>query len=109
MTLAEVSIRRPVLAVVMSAVIVLFGLVGFKFLGVREYPAVDPPVVTVTTTYPGASPDVISSQITEPIEQSISGVAGIRVMSSTSRDGQSPIRVEFVMSIGIEASDNDVS
>ncbi|HYJ10520.1 MAG TPA: efflux RND transporter permease subunit, partial [Polyangiaceae bacterium] len=108
MTLAEVSIRRPVLAVVMSAVIVLFGLVGFKFLGVREYPAVDPPVVTVTTTYPGASPDVISSQITEPIEQSISGVAGIRVMSSTSRDGQSQIRVEFDLAVPMDAAANDV-
>jgi multidrug efflux pump len=107
-TLAEVSIRRPVLAVVMSVVIVLFGLVGFKFLGVREYPAVDPPVVTVTTNYPGASPDVISSQITEPIEQSISGVAGIRVMSSTSRDGQSQIRVEFDLAVPMDAAANDV-
>ncbi len=108
MTLAEVSIRRPVLAIVMSTVIVLFGLVGFKFLGVREYPAVDPPVVTVTTSYPGASPDVISSQITEPIEQSISGVAGIRVMSSTSRDGQSQIRVEFDLAVPMDAAANDV-
>jgi multidrug efflux pump len=107
-TLAEVSIRRPVLAVVMSVVIVLFGLVGFKFLGVREYPAVDPPVVTVNTNYPGASPDVISSQITEPIEQSISGVAGIRVMSSTSRDGQSQIRVEFDLAVPMDAAANDV-
>jgi multidrug efflux pump len=107
-TLAEVSIRRPVLAVVMSVVIVLFGVVGFKFLGVREYPAVDPPVVTVTTNYPGASPDVISSQITEPIEQSISGVAGIRVISSTSRDGQSQIRVEFDLAVPMDAAANDV-
>jgi multidrug efflux pump len=107
-TLAEVSIRRPVLAIVMSVAIVLFGVVGFKFLGVREYPAVDPPVVTVTTSYPGASPDVISSQITEPIEQSISGVAGIRVMSSTSRDGQSQIRVEFDLSVPMDTAANDV-
>jgi multidrug efflux pump len=107
-TLSEVSIRRPVLAVVLSALLVLFGVVGFKFLGVREYPAVDPPVVTVTTTYPGASPDVISSQITEPIEQSISGIAGIRVMSSTSRDGQSQIKVEFDLSVDLEAAANDV-
>jgi multidrug efflux pump len=107
-TLAEVSIRRPVLAVVLSAVMVLFGIVGFTFLGVREYPAVDPPVVTVTTNYPGASPDVISSQITEALEQSISGVAGIRVMSSTSRDGQSQIRVEFDLSVPLDAAANDV-
>lgn len=108
MTLAEVSIRRPVLAVVMSLVIVLFGTVGFFFLGVREYPAVDPPVVTVTTNYPGASPDVISAQITEPLEQSISGVSGIRVMSSTSRDGQSQIRVEFDLAVPMDAAANDV-
>jgi len=107
-TLSEISIRRPVLAVVLSALLVLFGIVGFRFLGVREYPAVDPPVVTVTTTYPGASPDVISSQITEPIEQSISGIAGIRVMSSTSRDGQSQIKVEFDLSVDLEAAANDV-
>lgn len=108
MTLAEVSIRRPVLAIVLSLVIVLFGAVGFTFLGVREYPAVDPPIVTVTTNYPGASPDVISSQITEALEQSISGVAGIRVMSSTSRDGQSQIRVEFNLSVPLDTAANDV-
>ncbi|MEN9579163.1 MAG: multidrug transporter AcrB [Pseudomonadota bacterium] len=108
MTLAEVCIRRPVLATVMSVVLVLFGVVGFSFLGVREYPAVDPPVVTVTTNYPGASPEVISSQITEPLEQSISGVAGIRVMSSTSRDGQSQIRVEFELDVPMDAAANDV-
>jgi multidrug efflux pump len=108
MSLAEVSIRRPVLAVVLSIAIVVFGLVGFYFLGVREFPAVDPPVVTVTTNYGGASPEVVSAQITEPLEQSISGVAGIRVMSSTSRDGQSQIRVEFDLSVPMEAAANDV-
>ncbi|MFO7179261.1 MAG: efflux RND transporter permease subunit [Pseudomonadota bacterium] len=108
MTLSEVSIRRPVLAIVLSTLLVLFGIVAFRYLGVREYPAVDPPVVTVTTTYPGASPDVIASQITEPIEQSISGIAGIRVISSTSRDGQSQIRVEFDLSVDMEAAANDV-
>ncbi|MDX2053695.1 MAG: efflux RND transporter permease subunit [Polyangiaceae bacterium] len=108
MTLAELSIRRPVLAIVMTVAIVVFGLVGFSFLGVREYPAVDPPVVTVTTNYPGASPEVISSQITEPIEQSISGVAGIRVISSTSRDGQSSIRVEFDLGVPMDEAANDV-
>src|SRR5690606_18841491 len=107
-TLSEVSIRRPVLAIVLSTLLVLFGFVAFRYLGVREYPAVDPPVVTVTTTYPGASPDVIASQITEPIEQSIAGIAGIRVISSTSRDGQSQIRVEFDLSVDMEAAANDV-
>jgi len=108
MSLAEVSIRRPVLAVVMSVVIVVFGLVGFKFLGVREYPAVDPPVVTVTTNYGGASPEVVAAQITEPLEQSISGVAGVRVMSSTSSDGRSQIRVEFDLAVSMDAAANDV-
>ncbi|HEY8946830.1 MAG TPA: efflux RND transporter permease subunit [Polyangiaceae bacterium] len=108
MTLAEISIRRPVLAIVLSTIIVLFGVVGFTFLGVREYPAVDPPVVTVTTNYPGASPDVIASQITEALEQSISGVAGIRTMSSTSRDGQSQIRIEFDLAVPLDAAANDV-
>ncbi|AKT36951.1 efflux RND transporter permease subunit [Chondromyces crocatus] len=108
MTLAEISIRRPVLAVVLSILIVLFGLVSLTFLGVREYPAVDPPIVTVTTSYPGASPDVVDTQITEPLEQNINGVAGIRTMSSTSRDGQSQIRVEFDLSVDVEAAANDV-
>lgn len=108
MTLSEISIRRPVLAIVLSLVLVLFGAVGFTFLGVREYPAVDPPIVTVTTAYPGASPEVVSSRITEALEQSISGVAGIRVMSSTSRDGQSQIRVEFDLSVPLDTAANDV-
>ncbi|HEX2879380.1 MAG TPA: efflux RND transporter permease subunit, partial [Polyangiaceae bacterium] len=108
MTLAEISIRRPVLAIVMSTVLVLFGVVGFKFLGVREYPAIDPPNVTVTTNYPGASPDVVSTQITEPIEQSVSGIAGVRTIASTSSDGRSQIRVEFDLSVDLEAAANDV-
>ncbi len=108
MTLAETCIRRPVLATVISILLVLFGVVGFRALGVREYPALDPPVVTVTTNYPGASPDVIQSQITEPLEQNISGVAGIRVLSSTSRDGQSQIKVEFDLGSELEAAANDV-
>jgi multidrug efflux pump len=108
MTLAEVAVRKPVLATVLSLVLVIFGAVGFSFLGVREYPAVDPPVVTVTTTYAGANPDVIDSQITEPLEQALSGIPGIRTMSSTSRDGTSSIRLEFDLSVDIEAAANDV-
>jgi multidrug efflux pump len=108
MTLSEISIRRPVLSTVISLILVLFGVVGFRSLGVREYPAMDPPLVTITTTYPGASPDVIESQITEPLEQNISGVSGIRVMSSTSRDGQSQIKVEFELGTSMEAAANDV-
>ena len=85
MSLSETSIRRPVLAIVMSLIIVLFGLMSFYFLGVCEFPAVVPPIVTVSTTYPGANPDVVASQITEPLEQVINGIAGIRTHSSESR------------------------
>ncbi len=97
MSLSETSIRRPVLAIVMSLIIVLFGGTGFYFLGVREYPAVDPPIVTVQTTYPGANPDVVASQITEPLEQVINGIAGIRTLASESRQERSTITVEFTL------------
>ena len=108
MTLSEICIRRPVLAIVLSLVIVLFGLAGLQFLGVREFPAVDPPVVTVTTRYPGAAAAVVDSEITEPLEQAINGVAGVRVMSSTSSEGGSSIRVEFNIGSDLEAAANDV-
>ncbi len=108
MSLSETSIRRPVLATVLSIVPVVFGLVGIFALGVREYPAVDPPIVTVTTTYAGASPDVVDSVITEPLERAINGVAGIRVLSSSSRTGQSSIRVEFALGSDVAEAANDV-
>ena len=108
MSLSETSIRRPVLATVMSLVIVLFGIIGFHFLGVREYPAVDPPIVTVQTTYPGANPDVIASQITEPLEQVINGIAGIRTITSESRDERSTITVEFTLDSDLSDAANDV-
>jgi len=108
MNLPSLSIRRPVLAMVMSISIVLLGLIGFSELGVREFPAVDPPVVSVTTNYPGAAAEVIESQITEPIERSVNAVAGIRTMSSISREGRSTIRVEFGLDIDIEDAANDV-
>lgn len=108
MTLYTLSIRRPVLATVMSITIVLFGLVGLTFLGVREYPSVDPPIVTVSTVYPGANADVIESQITEPIEASVNGVAGIRMLTSTSAEGRSSVTVEFNLDVDMEAAANDV-
>ncbi|MCC6664268.1 MAG: efflux RND transporter permease subunit [Polyangiaceae bacterium] len=108
MNLAELSLKRPVLALTASFVLMVLGVVGFKFLGVREYPAVDPPVVTVTTNYPGASPDVIDSQITEPLEQAVNGVAGVRNIASTSREGQSAIRVEFAIGTDVDAAANDI-
>ena len=108
MTLYELSIRRPVLAIVFSLVLMLFGAVSYFTLGVREYPAVDPPVVTVRADYLGASPAVIASQITEPLEQQINGIDGVRVLSSTSSEEQSRIRVEFQPGADLEAAANDV-
>jgi multidrug efflux pump len=108
MSLSEISIRRPVLSIVMSLIIVLFGITGFYFLGVREYPAVDPPIITVQTTYPGANPEVIASQITEPLEQVINGISGIRTLSSESRQENSRITVEFTLDSDINAAANDV-
>ncbi|HRE90420.1 MAG TPA: efflux RND transporter permease subunit, partial [Myxococcota bacterium] len=108
MSLSDTSIRRPVLAVVLAVIPILFGLVAIFALGVREYPAVDPPIVTVSTTYAGASPEVIDSTITEPLERSINGVAGIRTMSSSSRTGQSSIRVEFILGTDLSEAANDV-
>lgn len=106
--ISSLSIRRPVLASVMSIVIVLFGIISFFYLGVREYPSVDPPIVTVSTSYVGANAEVIESQITEPIEESVNGVAGIRTLTSVSREGQSTITVEFELEIDLEAAANDV-
>jgi multidrug efflux pump len=108
MTLYELSIRRPVLSIVLSLVLMLFGAVSYFTLGVREYPAVDPPVVTVRTDYPGASPAVVASQITEPLESQINGIDGVRVLSSTSSEEQSRIRVEFQPGADLEAAANDV-
>lgn len=108
MTLPETCIRRPVLSIVLSIVLVLLGAVAFIYLGVREYPAVDPPVVTVTTTYSGANPEVIDSQVTEPIEQTLAGIAGIRSIVSRSREQTSQIRIEFELSVDIDAAANDV-
>jgi len=107
-TLSEICIKRPVLAIVLSLVIVLFGLVSVPRLGVREYPAVDPPVVTVATTYRGAAAAVVDNEITEPLEQAINGVSGVRVISSTSSEGRSNIRVEFNIDADLEAAANDV-
>jgi hydrophobe/amphiphile efflux-1 (HAE1) family protein len=107
-SISETSIKRPVLAVVMSILIILFGVIGYTYLGIREFPSVDPPVVTVQTNYTGANADIIESQITEPLEESINGIAGIRTLTSTSRDGRSTISVEFNLSVDIEDAANDV-
>lgn len=96
------------MATVMSIVIVLFGVIGLLSVGVREYPSVDPPIVSISTSYIGASADVIESQITEPLEESVNGIAGIRTLTSTSRDGRSTIRVEFDLGVDLETAANDV-
>jgi multidrug efflux pump len=108
MSLSSVSIKRPVLATVMSVVIVVFGVIGYKFLGVRDFPSVDPPIISVSTSYSGANSDVIESQITEPLEKAINGVPGIRNISSTSSVGSSNITVEFDLDADLETAANDV-
>ncbi len=108
MSLSSISIQRPVLATVMSIVIVLFGIIGMTYLGVREYPSVDPPVITVSTPYVGANADIIETQITEPIEEAVNGIAGIRSITSVSRDGQSTVTVEFNLEVELETAANDV-
>jgi multidrug efflux pump len=108
MSLYSLSIRRPVLAIVMSLTILLFGGLGFSRLGVREFPSVDPPIITVVTNYRGASADVIETQITEPLEDSINGIDGIRALTSVSREGRSTIQVEFDLGSDLERAANDV-
>ncbi|MFD2200235.1 efflux RND transporter permease subunit [Shivajiella indica] len=107
-SLSTISIRRPVLAIVMSLTILLFGSIGITLLGVREFPSVDPPIINVRTTYVGANADVIEAQITEPLEEAINGIAGIKSLTSTSNDGTSNITVEFDVGADLEAAANDV-
>lgn len=108
MNISELSIKRPVLATVIVLVIVLFGMIGYNFLGVREYPSVDQPIISVNVSYPGANADVIMNQITEPLEQNINGIPGIRSLSSVSSQGSSRITVEFELSVDMETAANDV-
>ena len=108
MNISELSLKRPVLATVMNLIIILFGIVGYDFLAVRDYPAIDPPIITVSTSYTGANPDLIESQITEPLEKQINGIPGIRTISSTSTLGSSNITVEFNLGFDLEAAASDV-
>jgi len=108
MNISELSIHRPVLATVLTIIILLFGIIGYSYLGVREYPSVDNPIISVTCSYPGANADVIENQITEPLEQNINGIPGIRSLSSVSQQGQSRITVEFELSADLETAANDV-
>jgi multidrug efflux pump len=108
MSLSSVSIQRPVLATVMSIIIILFGIIAMNFLGVREYPSVDAPIISVSTGYTGANADIIESQITEPLEEAVNGIAGIRSITSNSREGRSNITIEFNLSVDLEDAANDV-
>ncbi len=108
MNISEFSIRRPVFAIVLSIIIVLFGAIGYNFLGVRDYPALDPPNISVRTSYPGANAEIIETQITEPLEKAVNGIAGIRNISSQSSQGSSNITVEFNLGADLESAANDV-
>ena len=108
MNISELSLRRPVLAMVLSIIIILFGVIGFKFLGIRDYPAIDPPNISVRTSYAGANADIIESQITEPLEQAINGIAGVKNITSSSSQGTSSINVEFELGGDLESAANDV-
>lgn len=108
MTLAEISIRRPVFTIVISLLITLFGIIGLKELGVREYPAVDPPTISITTSYPGAAAEVVQAQITEPLEEAVNSVAGIKTLTSNSREGASQITAEFTLGADLDTAASDV-
>lgn len=108
MNISELSLRRPVLATVMNLMLILFGVVGFTFLAVRDYPAIDPPIISVSTSYTGANPDIIESRVTEPLEKQINGIPGIRTITSSSSSGFSRISVEFNLGVDLEAAASDV-
>ncbi|HEX5171108.1 MAG TPA: efflux RND transporter permease subunit [Cyclobacteriaceae bacterium] len=108
MNISELSLRRPVMAIVMNIILVIFGIIGFTYLGIRDYPAIDPPNVNVRTNYSGANADIIESQITEPLEEAINGIAGIRNIASVSSVGVSNINIEFELGVDLEAAANDV-
>ncbi|MDQ8003598.1 MAG: efflux RND transporter permease subunit [Pedobacter sp.] len=108
MSISTTSIKRPVLAIVMNLVIILFGVIGYNFLGIREYPSIDPSVISVRTSYPGANSDIIESQITEPLEKAINSIDGIRNITSSSNQGTSNITVEFNLGKDIDVAANDV-
>ena len=108
MNISELSLKRPVLATVMNLLIMLFGVVGYTFLAVRDYPAIDPPIINVRTTYVGANADVIESQITEPLEKQVNGIPGIKSITSSSQVGASNITIEFNLEVDLETAASDV-
>jgi multidrug efflux pump len=108
MSISTTTINRPVLATVMSLLILIFGAIGYTSLGVRDYPSVDNPVISVRCSFTGANADVIETQITEPLEAAVNGIPGIRAISSSSRDGSSSINIEFNLEVDLETAANDV-
>lgn len=108
MQLSDLSVRRPVFAAVLSILLTLFGLVGYLSLSIREYPDTDPPIVSIETVYTGAAASVIEARITQPLEDALSGIEGIQTITSTSRDGQSSISIEFRPNREVDSAANDV-
>ena len=108
MNISEFSLKRPVFATVLNLMIILFGIVGYTFLAIRDYPAIDPAIITVTTSYTGANPDIMESQVTEPLEKQINGIPGIKTITSSSTLGNSNITVEFELGVDLEAAASDV-
>ena len=108
MVLSDVSIKRPVFATVISLILVIFGLIAFGRLAVREYPDVDPPFVSISTTYRGASAEVIETQVTQIIETAVAGIEGIKTITSTSEEERSRVNIEFYLNRNIEAASADV-
>lgn len=108
MTFSDIALKRPVASIVLSLIIILLGVVGFKFLSVRLFPAIDPPIITVQTNYTGANSEIIESQITEPLEKAINGIEGVKSISSQSTIGTSTITVEFELGADLEKAANDV-
>ncbi|MGB8704114.1 MAG: efflux RND transporter permease subunit, partial [Gillisia sp.] len=108
MNLSTVSIKRPVLTIVLNLAIILFGIIGYTYLGVREFPSIDPAQISVRTNYTGANADIIESQITEPLEKSINSIDGIRNITSSSNQGSSRINIEFNLDKNLEEAANDV-
>ena len=108
MIISDISVKRPVLASVLSILLVVFGLVSFQALPLREYPDIDPPVVTIETLYPGASASVVETQITQLLEERVAGVEGIEFISSASEEGISSITVEFITGRDVDGAANDI-
>lgn len=108
MILSDISVKRPVFAAVVSLLLVVFGIVSFTRLSLREYPDIDPPVVSISVSYPGASASIVESRVTEVVEERISGISGIDFIESSSEDGRSRITMQFFVGVDIDAAANDV-